>query len=137
MSVLLFSVLSLDGCVSDSSGETKWGINYHKLGVVSCFENADCEISVPLSIQEIKDSHTSFIIEATDRNIDYVVELMKAGVVNEIVLLILPYIAGSGKQLLGRCRISSYWELMESLPLESGILITRYRRMHFDGENAV
>ena len=129
MSVLLFSVLSLDGCVSDSSGETKWGINYHKLGVVSFFENADCEISVPLSIQEIKDSLTSFIIEATDRNIDYVVEL--------IVLLILPYIAGSGKQLLGRCRISSYWELMESLPLESGILITRYRRMHFDGENAV
>ena len=137
MSVLLFSVLSLDGCVSDSSSEAKWGINYHKLGVVSFFENVDCEISVPLSIQEIKDSHTSFIIEASDHNIDYIVELMKAGVVNEIVLLILPYIAGSGKQLLGRCRISSYWELMESLPLESGILITRYRRMHFDGENAV
>ncbi|MBE6309093.1 MAG: hypothetical protein E7087_07335 [Bacteroidales bacterium] len=139
MGITLFSVLSLDGCVSDSSGEAKWGINYKKLGIDKFFEDADREITVPLPVPEIKVSSfdTSFIIEATDRNIAYIAELMNADVIDEIVFLFMPYIAGSGKQLLSRCHLSSYWELVELLPLEAGILFAKYRKMPFDGEHAV
>lgn len=134
--VQILAVLSLDGCLSDKSGDASWALRPESYGIDKLFDAADYELTplYPTSRLTEDKSNSVFLIEATHETAGYINGLLSLRLVDEIILYILPYIAGMGRHLFGANLPTSHWYLTEKKEYNGGILRMVYQKKQLEEE---
>ena len=130
--VQVVAVLSLDGCLSEKSGDACWALRPESYGIDKLFDAADYELTpvYPTSRLVENKSKSLFLIEATHETADYINGLLRLQVIDEIILYTVPFIAGTGRHLFKSNLPTSHWSLVEKKEYNDGILRTVYRKIH-------
>ena len=130
--VQVLAVLSLDGCLSEKTGDASWVLRPEGYGIDKLFDAADYELTplYPTSRLAENNSESLFLIEATHDTTDYINGLMRLQLIDEIILYIVPFIAGTGYHLFKANLPTSHWNLAEKKEYSGGILRTIYRKKH-------
>lgn len=128
--VQVLAVLSLDGCLLDKTGDASWALRPESYGIDKLFDAADYELTslYPTSRLAEDKSDSLFLIEATQDTATYINGLLRLQLVDEIILYILPYIAGTGRHLFGANLSTSHWDLKEKKEYNGGILRLVYQK---------
>ena len=130
--VQVFAVLSLDGCLSEKTGDACWALPPESYGLDKLFDLADYELTplYPTSRLVENKSESIFLIEATHETSDYINGLLRLQLIDEIILYMVPFIAGTGRHLFKANLPASHWSLIEKKEYNGGILRTVYRKKH-------
>ena len=130
--VQVVAVLSLDGCLSEKSGDACWALRPESYGIDKLFDAADYELTpvYPTSRLVENKSKSIFLIEATHETADYINGLLRLQVIDEIILYTVPFIAGTGRHLFKSNLPTSPWNLVEKKEYNSGILRAIYSKKH-------
>ena len=128
--VQVLAVLSLDGCLSESAGDASWVLRPESYDIDKLFDAADYELTpaYPTSRLVENKSKSIFLIEATHETADYINGLMRLQLIDEIILYIVPFIAGTGLHLFKANLPISHWNMVEKKEYNGGILRTIYRK---------
>ena len=99
--VQVLAVLSLDGCLSEKTGDASWVLHPESYGIDKLFDAADYELTplYPTSRLVENKSKSIFLIEATQETADYINGLLRLRLIDEIILYTVPFIAGTGRHL--------------------------------------
>ena len=130
--VQVVAVLSLDGCLSEKSGDACWVLRPESYDIDKLFDAADYELTpvYPTSRLVENKSKSLFLIEATHETSDYINGLLRLQLIDEVILYIVPFIAGTGRHLFKANLPASHWSLVEKKEYNDGILRTVYRKIH-------
>ncbi len=130
--VRVLAVLSLDGCLSEKTGDASWVLRPEGYGIDKLLDAADYELTplYPTSRLVENKSESIFLIEATHETSDYINGLLRLQLIDEVILYIVPFIAGTGRHLFKANLPASYWSLIEKKEYNGGILRTVYRKKH-------
>ena len=130
--VQVLAVLSLDGCLSERTGDACWALRPESYDIDKFFDAADYELTpvYPTSRLTENKSDSLFLIEATHDTADYINGLLRLQLIDEIILYIGPFIAGTGCHLFKANLPTSHWNLVEKKEYNGGILRTVYRKKH-------
>ena len=130
--VQVLAVLSLDGCLSEKSGDACWALRPESYGIDKLFDAADYELTplYPTSRLAENNSESLFLIEATHDTTDYINGLMRLQLIDEVILYMVPFIAGTGRHLFKANLPAYHWSLIEKKEYNGGILRTVYRKKH-------
>lgn len=130
--VQVLAVLSLDGCLSEKTGDASWVLHPESYGIDKLFDAADYELTpaYPTSRLVENKSKSIFLIEATHETSDYINGLLRLQLIDEVILYIVPFIAGAGRHLFKANLPASHWNLIEKKEYNGGILRTVYRKKH-------
>ena len=130
--VQLLTVLSLDGCLSEKTGDACRALCPESHGIDNLFDAADYELTpvYPTSRLVENKSDSLFLIEATHETADYVNGLLRLQLIDEIILYTVPFIAGTGQHLFKANLPSTHWILVEKKEYNGGILRIIYRKKH-------
>ena len=130
--VQVLAVLSLDGCLSEKTGDASWVLHPESYGIDKLFDAADYELTplYPTSRLVENKSDSIFLIEATHDTADYINGLLRLQLIDEIILYIVPFIAGTGCHLFKANLPTSHWNLVEKKEYNDGILRTVYRKKY-------
>ena len=130
--VQVLAVLSLDGCLSEKTGDASWALRPESCGIDKLFDAADYELTpaYPTSRLVENKSKSIFLIEATQETSDYINGLLRLRLIDEIILYTVPFIAGTGRHLFKSNLPTSHWSLVEKKEYNDGILRTVYRMIH-------
>ena len=130
--VQVLAVLSLDGCLSEKTGDASWVLRPEGYGIDKLFDAADYELTplYPTSRLAENNSESLFLIEATHNTTDYINGLMRLQLIDEVILYMVPFIAGTGRHLFKANLPASHWSLIEKKEYNGGILRTVYRKKH-------
>ena len=128
--VQVLAVLSLDGCLSEKTGDASWALRPESYGIDKLFDAADYELTslYPTSRLTEDKSDSIFLIEATQDTATYINGLLRLQLVDEIVLYTVPFIAGTGQHLFKSNLPTSHWNMVEKKEYNGGILRTIYRK---------
>ena len=130
--VQVLAVLSLDGCLSEKTGDASWVLRPEGYGIDKLFDAADYELTplYPTSRLAENNSESLFLIEATHNTTDYINGLMRLQLIDEVILYMVPFIAGTGRHLFKANLPASHWSLIEKKEYNGGILRTVYRKKY-------
>ena len=130
--VQVLAVLSLDGCLSEKTGDASWALRPESYGIDKLFDAADYELTsfYPTSRLAEDNSDSLFLIEATQDTATYINGLLRLQLVDEIILYTVPFIAGTGQYLFKSNLPTSHWELADKKEYNGDILCTIYRKKH-------
>ena len=130
--VQVLAVLSLDGCLSEKTGDASWALRPESYGIDKLFDAADYELTslYPTSRLTEDKSDSLFLIEATQDTATYINGLLRLQLVDEIILYTVPFVAGTGLYLFKSNLPTSHWELADKKEYNGGILCTIYRKKH-------
>ena len=130
--VQVFAVLSLDGCLSEKTGDACWALRPESYGIDRLFDAADYELTpaYPTSRLTENKSNSIFLIEANHETADYINGLLRLQLIDEIVLYTVPFIAGTGQHLFKSNLPTSHWQLADKKEYNGDILCTIYRKKH-------
>ena len=130
--VQVLAVLSLDGCLSEKTGDASWVLRPEGYGIDKLFDAADYELTplYPTSRLAENNSESLFLIEATHDTTDYINGLMRLQLIDEVILYMVPFIAGTGRHLFKANLPASHWSLIEQKEYNGGILRTVYRKKY-------
>ena len=130
--VQVFAVLSLDGCLSEKTGDACWALRPESYGIDRLFDAADYELTpaYPTSRLVENKSKSIFLIEATHETADYINGLLRLQLIDEIILYTVPFLAGTGRHLFKANLPTTHWSLVEKKEYNGGILRTVYRKKH-------
>jgi hypothetical protein len=130
--VQVLAVLSLDGCLSEKTGDASWVLRPEGYGIDKLFDAADYELTplYPTSRLAENKSESLFLIEATHDTTDYINGLMRLQLIDEVILYMVPFIAGTGRHLFKANLPASHWSLIEKKEYNGGILRTVYRKKY-------
>lgn len=130
--VQVFAVLSLDGCLSEKTGEACWALRPESYDIDKLFGAADYELTpaYPTSRLTENKSKSIFLIEATCETTDYINGLLRLKLIDEIILYTVPFIAGTGQHLFKANLPTTHWSLVEKKEYNGGILRTVYRKKY-------
>ena len=130
--VQVLAVLSLDGCLSEKTGDASWVLHPESYGIDKLFDAADYELTplYPTSRLTEDKSDSLFLIEATQYTATYINGLLRLQLVDEIVLYTVPFIAGTGQYLFKSNLPTSHWQLADKKEYNGDILCTIYRKRH-------
>ena len=130
--VQVLAVLSLDGCLSEKTGDASWVLRPEGYGIDKLFDAADYELTplYPTSRLAENNSESLFLIEATHDTTDYINGLMRLQLIDEVILYMIPFIAGTGRHLFKANLPASHWSLIEKKEYNGGILRTVYRKKY-------
>ena len=130
--VQVLAVLSLDGCLSEKTGDASWVLRPEGYGIDKLFDAADYELTplYPTSRLVENKSDSIFLIEATHETSDYINGLLRLQLIDEVILYIVPFIAGAGRHLFKANLSTSHWSLIEKKEYNDGILRTVYRKKY-------
>lgn len=131
--VVLFAVLTMDGCLADSSGEAqKW---LSKTDTPDRFGMAEMkETARPLSeytsltMLSLDKSDSTFLIEANTATTGIINGMMRMYLPDEIILCTIPVIAGNGCRLFLGDLPESEWMRDEIKTYKDGSLKAVYRK---------
>ena len=137
--VQVVAVLSLDGCLSEKSGDACWVLRPESYDIDKLFDAADYELTplYPTSRLVENKSKSLFLIEATHETSDYINGLLRLQLIDEVILYIVPFIAGTGRHLFKANLPASHWSLIEKKEYNSGILHMVYRKRHTKNSHSV
>ena len=137
--VQVLAVLSLDGCLSEKSGDACWVLRPESYDIDKLFDAADYELTpvYPTSRLVENKSKSLFLIEATHETSDYINGLLRLQLIDEVILYIVPFIAGTGRHLFKANLPASHWSLIEKKEYNSGILRMVYRKRHTKNSHSV
>lgn len=130
--VQVLAVLSLDGCLSEKTGDACWALRPESYDLDKLFDLADYELTplYPTSRLAENKSESLFLIEATHDTTDYINGLMRLQLIDEVILYMVPFIAGTGRHLFKANLPASHWSLIEKKEYNGGILRTVYRKKY-------
>lgn len=130
--VQVLAVLSLDGCLSEKTGDASWVLRPEGYGIDKLFDAADYELTplYPTSRLAENNSESLFLIEATHDTTDYINGLMRLQLIDEVILYMVPFIAGTGRHLFKANLPASHWSLIEKKEYNGGIIRTVYRKKY-------
>ncbi|MBQ8248030.1 MAG: deaminase [Lachnospiraceae bacterium] len=130
--VQVLAVLSLDGCLSEKTEDASWVLRPEGYGIDKLFDAADYELTplYPTSRLAENNSESLFLIEATHDTTDYINGLMRLQLIDEVILYMVPFIAGTGRHLFKANLPASHWSLIEKKEYNGGILRTVYRKKY-------
>ena len=85
--VQVLAVLSLDGCLSEKTGDASWVLRPEGYGIDKLFDAADYELTplYPTSRLAENNSESLFLIEATHDTTDYINGLMRLQLIDEVI----------------------------------------------------
>ena len=128
--VQVLAVLSLDGCLSEKTGDASWVLRPEGYGIDKLFDAADYELTplYPTSRLAENKSDFLFLIEATYETADYINGILRLQLVDEIILYTVPFIAGTGRHLFKSNLPTSHWSLVEKKEYNGGVLRIVYRK---------
>ena len=137
--VQVLAVLSLDGCLSEKSGDACWVLRPESYDIDKLFDAADYELTpvYPTSRLVENKSKSLFLIEATHETSDYINGLLRLQLIDEVILYIVPFIAGTGRHLFKANLPASHWSLIEKKEYNGGILRMVYRKRHTKNSHSV
>ena len=130
--VQVFAVLSLDGCLSEKTGDACWALRPESYGIDRLFDAADYELTpaYPTSRLTENKSNSIFLIEANHETATYINGLLRLQLVDEIIIYTVPFIAGTGQYLFKSNLPTSHWQLADKKEYNGDILCTIYRKKH-------
>lgn len=124
--VVLFAVLTLDGCLADGPGEARREIEEIRETAHPLNENT------PLTLLSgwVKESpsHCIHLIEAATETADTINTLLRMRRIDEIILCTLPVISGKRNRLFRLPLPESLWTLEETKARKGGYARTVYCR---------
>ena len=138
--VVLFAVLTMDGCLTDSSAEAKqWLADADmtdRFGITEMKETAHIlDENTPLTLLSdwVKDSpsHSVYFIEANATTAGIINDMMRYRQVDEIILCTIPVIAGNGYRLFLSDLPESKWTC-EVKTYKDGSMKAVYRKCDAD-----
>ena len=130
--VQVLAVLSLDGCLSERTGDACWALRPESYDIDKLFDAADYELTpaYPTSRLTENKSNSIFLIEATQETATYINGLLRLQLVDEIIIYTVPFIAGTGQYLFKSNLPTSHWQLADKKEYNGDILCTIYRKKH-------
>ncbi len=103
--VRLLAVLTMDGCPAETTslcgqwlGSDRYGISALKESAI-CILNENTSLTLLSDRSEDTDSSLTYLIEATERTSGIINGMIRMRLVDEIILYLLPVIAGNGSRL--------------------------------------
>lgn len=130
--VVLFAVLTMDGCLADSSEETRrWLARTRRYGITSMKESARVlNAHTPLTLLSdwVKGSHSVYIMEAETATASIINGMIRMRQFDEIILCTIPVIAGNGCHLFQSRLPESTWICQKVKTYKNGIVKAIYRR---------
>ena len=101
--VILLAVLTMDGCLADSSEEArKWLSGTNRYGIAEMKETAHLlNENTPLTLLPgwVKDSLSVFLMEAGSSTVSIINGMLRMRQFDEIIFYMIPVIAGNGCRL--------------------------------------
>ena len=132
--IQLLAVLSLDGCLSEKNGESRWWLRPEVYGITeirnkATFElNADTSLSMLVNWKKNEDDTVCYLIEASIETAELVNAMFRMRLIDEIILYTIPFISGNGRYLLRSPLPISYWDFIKQNTFNGSISQTIYRR---------
>ena len=132
--VRLLAVLTMDGCPADTTGLSGQWLGSDRYGISALKESAICILNENTSLtllsdrSEDTDSSLTYLIEATERTSGIINGMIRMRLVDEIILYLLPVIAGNGRRLFQSSLPESEWTCTESKGWKDGMVRVTYGR---------
>ena len=131
--VVLFAVLTMDGCLADTSGEAqKWLVKTDtpdRFGIAAMKETArPLSEYTSLTMLVLDKSDTTYFIEANTTTANIINGMARMHLLDEIILCTIPVIAGNGCRLFLGDLPESEWMRNEIKSYKDGSLKTVYRK---------
>lgn len=131
--VQLLAILSLDGCLSEKSGDARWWLHPERYEIEDFRHKADSVLDEETSLSTLtawsqwKDDAV-YLIEASLETAEVVNGMLRMHLIDEIILYTVPFIAGNGSQLFESALPTSYWKPIGNREYNGGIIRTIYHR---------
>lgn len=131
--VVLFAVLTMDGCLADSSGEAQEWLaktdTPDRFGIAGIKENArplSGDTSLTMLVLDISD--TTYFIEANTTTASIINGMARMHLLDEIILCTIPVIAGNGRRLFLGDLPESEWMRDEIKAYKDGAIKAVYHK---------
>lgn len=132
--VRLLAVLTMDGCPAETTslcgqwlGSDKYGIGALK-EAATCVLTEDTSLTLLSSRMENTGDSLNYLIEATEKTAGIINGMIRMRLVDEIILYMVPVIAGNGSRLFQSSLPESEWTCTESKRWKDNIIRITYGR---------
>lgn len=131
--VQLLAILSLDGCLSEESGNTCWWLRPERYGIEDLRDSTtsildeDTSLSTLTAWLQQKDDAV-YLIEASHETAEVINAMLRMNLIDEVILYTIPLIAGNGNLLFESSLPVSYWKPIGNKEYNGGIIRTIYHR---------
>lgn len=131
--VMLFAVLTMDGCLADSSGKAqKWIAKTDtpdRFGISGIKETArPLSEYTSITMLVLDKSDTTYFIEANTTTASIINGMTRMHLLDEIILCTIPVIAGNGRRLFLGDLPESEWTRDEIKTYKDGAIKAVYRK---------
>ena len=130
--VEVLAVLTMDGCLSELEFKKHGAGTSDTYGIEAIREKAYLKITPEYSISMLEEwreqeDKAIYLAEATPQTADFINGMLRMRVVDEIILYILPQIAGTGRHFFQSALPIDEWKLVEHKLYDGGVVFTVYR----------
>lgn len=130
--VQILAVLTMDGCLSELESKKHGVGTSDTYGIEAIREKAYFKITPEYSISMLEkwreqEDKVIYLAEATPQTADFINGMLRMRVVDEIILYILPQIAGTGRHFFQSALPTDEWKVVEHKPYDGGVVFTVYR----------
>lgn len=132
--IQLLAVLTIDGCPAETVSQygqwlspERYGINELKEDAVRILNENTSLIWLSSQVEKAGNSPT-YIIEATNKTISIINGMIRMRLVDEIILYMVPVIAGNGSRLFQSSLPESEWTCTGSRQWKDGMVRIAYGR---------
>lgn len=132
--VRLLAVLTMDGCPAETTGLSGRWLGSDQYGIGALKEAATCVLTEDTSLTllsnrtEQTDDSLNYLIEATEKTAGIINGMIRMRLVDEIILYMVPVIAGNGSRLFQSSLPESEWTCTESKRWKDNIIRITYGR---------
>ena len=131
--VVLFAVLTMDGCLADSSGKAQEWLSQTDLPDrirITEIKETVCPLSeyTSLTMLVLDKTSSTYFIEANAATASIINGMARMHLLNEIILCTVPVIAGNGFHLFQGHLPESEWTQVEIKAYKNGLTKAVYRK---------
>lgn len=132
--VRLLAVLTMDGCPAETTGLSGRWLGSDQYGIGALKEAATCVLTEDTSLtllsnrMENTGDSLNYLIEATEKTAGIINGMIRMRLVDEIILYMVPVIAGNGSRLFQSSLPESEWACTGSRQWKDGMVRIAYGR---------
>lgn len=132
--VRLLAVLTMDGCPAETTGLSGRWLGSDQYGIGALKEAATCVLTEDTSLtllsnrMENTGDSLNYLIEATEKTAGIINGMIRMRLVDEIILYMVPVIAGNGSRLFQSSLPESEWTCTGSRQWKDGMVRIAYGR---------
>lgn len=132
--VVLFAVLTMDGCLADSSGKAQEWLSQTDLPDrfrITEIKETACPLSedTSLTMLVLDETSSTYFIEAKAATASIINGMARMHLLDEIILCTVPVIAGNGCYLFQGHLPESEWTQVEIKAYKDGLMKAVYRKI--------